>query len=163
MIYTYIVEKLSEELNALKTRVDELEKLIKDIKRSHGAPVKSEGDTAQHEKDSLVDVERLMESLVSKVDFEALLKRVGSLESVTQQLTTTLGTVEKKTVENTDEIERLKELLKGLEKKLSNKVDCEEYDKLLLLINQLRAAYSFFSNTSFFSPLFIVVVTGYFS
>ena len=86
----------------------------------------------------------LYETLVKKEDFTKLIKRVEELETLTQELRlgqdklkAEVDGVSKITMENTDEINKLKEKIKALEAKLNNKVNCEDYDKLLVLINQL--------------------------
>ncbi len=155
-----IVSKMKEDLENLMKRVEELEKALKglDVKIS-GIKVPSIKDLASSEgAGTSLDLSQLegliaklkmelLESLAGKEEFQALLKRVESLESTTTTLTAScetlkfdLGTVAKHTNENTDEIAALKAKLKALEDKLANKVNCEDYDKLLVLINQLRAS-----------------------
>lgn len=77
--------------------------------------------------------ETLMDSLVSKDDFSYLTKRVEILEG----LTSTLSKEQEKTHK---EIEEINKRLKALEDQLLNKVNCDQYDELMRLINQLMAA-----------------------
>lgn len=164
-----LVDKIKEELEALKKRVEELEKLIKSIQeqliqsQKEGpkivqVPVKSDPIVVQSAPAAGVDmsqVEKLIANLklelikifASKDDFSALLKRIDNLDNLTNALAEAqdktklrVDVVIRQTGENTEDITKLKEKIKQLEDKLAGKVDCEEYDKLIALINQMRSS-----------------------
>ncbi len=148
-------------MEAMKARLDELEKLLKAldlrVKAVEAAAARPLPEIKSSEGEEGIDTSqlvKLMESLklellgtlAKKEDLDALKKRVDTLESLTKTLNeeqektkTKLGGVERQTIENTDDINIIKERLKQLEQKLGNKVNCEDYDKLLLLINQLSS------------------------
>ena len=87
------------------------------------------------------DISGLLATLVKQADFEKLRERVEALETLGSELSEEqkriqgeMAGIREQTEENTREIEKLKELLKALEKQLANKVDREDYDSLLALI-----------------------------
>ena len=145
------LEKLKEDMKNLRAKVDELEKLLKAINTKLQAMEalsgkSSEGGISLSGLDGLISSlkSELYATLVNKEDFAKLVKRVEELEALTQELRkgqehlkAEIDGVSKITMENTDEINKLKERIKVLEAKLNDKVNCEDYDKLLLLINQL--------------------------
>ena len=153
------MEKLRQEVDAIRIRVDELEKLMKsfDLKLRtmeaiSGRPGK-EGEGEGFDPSQLV---KLMESLklellatlVTQDNFNALARRVEVLEILTKtineeqdKLKIKVNGVEGQTNINTDDINAIKERLKLLEQKLGNKVNCEDFDKLMILINQFKTTY----------------------
>ena len=150
-----IVDKLIEEVNSMKTRLDELEKMMKSLgsriaKAGEGVSVAPSQGIDESQLESLISSLRieLMGKLTKQEDFNTLLKRVESLEAMTQSLNKShellkveVGGIGKQTAENTEEINKLKERFKAFEEKLADKVNCEDYDKLLALIQQLQAGY----------------------
>jgi flagellar capping protein FliD len=70
--------------------------------------------------------DELLNTLVNKEDFNLLQKRVEFLEETSSRLN--------ELQEKTDE------RLKAIEKQLQNKVNCDQFDYLRALVNQLRAA-----------------------
>lgn len=84
----------------------------------------------------------LMTVFVKKEEYD---KNFKDLEGKMQLLNenqdkqkTTLGNTEKKTNENTIEIDKLKDWIKLIEKEVKNKLNIEEYDKLLDAIRQMK-------------------------
>ncbi len=148
---TLLVGNLKAAIEELKARLDELERLLKMMSEGKGEG-EGEGKGEGEGESSGIDVSQLDKlikslradlqgSMVKREDFEKLKKRVEDLEAQGRRLTEEqkqtqdrLTTVSKQTTENTEDIAKLKELLKAIEQKLANKVNCEDYDKLLALI-----------------------------
>lgn len=118
-----MLKKRLEELGDLRSKLGDLERLI----AGQGSGVDPEAlrnlvDVASLEK--LKD--ELLSTLVGKEEFSVLQKRVESLEATSTKLT--------ELQEKTDE------RLKAIEKQLSNKVNCDQFDYLRALVNQLKTA-----------------------
>ena len=64
--------------------------------------------------------------MASKDDLNFLEKRVETLEYTTS--------------EHTKEIDKINEKLKALEQDLLNKVNCDQFDQLMAIVNQLQAS-----------------------
>jgi len=116
---------LKKKLEELEEHNNKLEKLINgkmNISTIDPDALKNKVDISSLEK--LKD--ELLSTLVDKKDFNLLQKRVESLEKTSSRLN--------ELQEKTDE------RLKAIEKLLQSKVNCDQFDYLRALVNQLRAA-----------------------
>lgn len=77
----------------------------------------------------------MRERFTNKDEFESLKERVAKLEDLQVQLQKLAEGTEKQSIQNRDDIEELRKLLKELQDKLNNKVDSETFDEE---INQLK-------------------------
>ena len=136
-----IVDKMKDEFTALQKKVIELEEALKGIQiHINGLNIPSNADQLISDLKA-----ELLKSLASKHDFEVLLKRVESLETTSAMLKDSyekakakINSVDNQTCENTAEIDKLKEKMKMIEEKLTDKISYEEYDKLLAMIGQMQ-------------------------
>lgn len=148
------MNKMMEEMTKMREDIEKLKKCIGDIEAMNkklerlmndkGKVVKNETDHVVRESDTkntktaidtsyLDDLKNsLLESLVSKDDFNYLTKRVESLETLSSSLS-------KQQDKTNKEIERINERLKALEGQMLDKVSCDQYDELMKLVNMLRS------------------------
>jgi predicted PilT family ATPase len=142
-------------MKILNDKIEELEKQMKaiDAKILRMSSFSNAPSNDSHQNIDSSQIDQMMQSLKAEFqgifakqeDLQGLVKRVQNLEGLTQTLKEANEKIQEKTSEldkrtedNTVEINKLKELIKGLESKLSNKVECEDYDKLVALINQIK-------------------------
>lgn len=143
-----------EEMKTMNSKVAELEKQMAAIDSKISSfqsgpssiPLNNQNEDASQINQMIQSLKAdFLKIFAKQEDLQELTKRVQNLEGLTQTLKEAnekiqekTSELDKKTEDNTVEINKLKELIKGLELKLSNKVECEDYDKLIALINQIK-------------------------
>lgn len=136
------LKKRLKELEDLKNKFNELEKLI--LSQDNSKPgidldaLKNKVDISDLEK--LKD--ELLNTLVSKEDFNQLEKRVEAAENHIETIDKRVGTAELNIADHSKELEKINDRLNIIEQQLMNKVNNDQIDKLLAMINQIKAAGS---------------------
>lgn len=155
-----LVAKLQAEIDKLNSRVSELERIISELQKALNEKGKVyyskffSGNVTQIREAPKEIIKEIIKEKTADFDPKGLatLEQIGDLSKKIEKLEKEqillhetdknlkdfCNSLDGKTKENTIEIEKIKEKLLYLEKALKGKVDCEDYDKLLLILNQIR-------------------------
>jgi peptidoglycan hydrolase CwlO-like protein len=131
--------KLKDDMEKLQKELEELMKIVNTktkVVETEDKKPKAEVPPLVTSSEGMPDLEKFRENLLeifaSKDDLNDLRTRVESLDTLTSDLN-------KEQEKTNKEVDRINEKLKELEKQLMDKVNCDQYDSLLALINQLRS------------------------
>lgn len=132
---------LTNELDGLKRRIQELEDLIKKLKRLRAAPVAKEGvdyimiieelrDDMERENGSLRDRLSKLEDSQAKTDFRSINSesRIDKIEGDLKDMIAKMNTLQKDSKSNKSSIDDLDKKLAELNDKLDDKIDTSTFE-----------------------------------